>query len=229
MSRRAAEEMIAAGKVCVNGAVAALGDKADAARDRITVDGKSLAPPEEKVYIMLNKPRGYVTTLSDEKGRRTVAELVGGIGVRLYPVGRLDMNSEGLLIMTNDGELANRLMHPRGGAEKCYRTSVTGEDIPAAVERLRDPMLIDGYKTRGARVEIEALTDKGGILLITIGEGRNRQVRKMCEEVGLRVTRLCRISEGGLKLGDLKTGKWRELTRAEIARLTRTEQSDERG
>ena len=222
-SRRAAEELIAAGKVRVNGAVASLGDKADALRDRITVDGKSLAPPEEKVYIMLNKPRGYVTTLSDEKGRRTVAELVGELGLRLYPVGRLDINSEGLLIMTNDGELANRLMHPRGGVEKCYRTSVTGEDIPAAAEKLREPMVLDGYRTRGARVEIERLSDTGGVLLVTIGEGRNRQVRKMCEQAGLRVTRLCRISEGGLKLGDLKTGKWRALSRAEIERLMKTE------
>lgn len=226
-SRRAAEELIAAGKVRVNGAVASLGDKADAARDRITVDGKSLAPPEEKVYIMLNKPRGYVTTLKDEKGRRTVAELVSGPGVRLYPVGRLDMNSEGLLIMTNDGELAERMMHPRGGVEKCYRTTVTGEDIPAAAEKMKESMLIDGYRTRGARVEIERLTDKGGVLLVAIGEGRNRQVRKMCEQVGLRVTRLCRISEGGLKLGNLRSGEWRELTRAEIARLKQTEREDE--
>ncbi len=226
-SRRAAEELIAAGKVRVNGAVASLGDKADAARDRITVDGKSLAPPEEKVYIMLNKPRGYVTTLKDEKGRRTVAELVSEPGVRLYPVGRLDMNSEGLLIMTNDGELAERMMHPRGGVEKCYRTTVTGEDIPAAAEKMKESMLIDGYRTRGARVEIERLTDKGGVLLVAIGEGRNRQVRKMCEQVGLRVTRLCRISEGGLKLGNLRSGEWRELTRAEIARLKQTEREDE--
>ncbi len=226
-SRRAAEELIAAGKVRVNGAVASLGDKADAARDRITVDGKSLAPPEEKVYIMLNKPRGYVTTLKDEKGRRTVAELVSGPGVRLFPVGRLDMNSEGLLIMTNDGELAERMMHPRGGVEKCYRTTVTGENIPAAAEKMKESMLIDGYRTRGARVEIERLTEKGGVLLVAIGEGRNRQVRKMCEQVGLRVTRLCRISEGGLKLGNLRSGEWRELTRAEIARLKQTEREDE--
>ena len=227
MSRRSAEELIAAGKVRVNGAVASLGDRADAARDRITVDGKSLAPPEEKVYIMLNKPRGYVTTLKDEKGRRTVAELVSELGVRLYPVGRLDMNSEGLLIMTNDGELAERMMHPRGGVEKCYRTTVTGEDVPAAAEKMKESMLIDGYRTRGARVEIESLTDKGGVLLVTIGEGRNRQVRKMCEQVGLRVTRLCRISEGELRLGDLRTGRWRELTRAEIARLKQTERRNE--
>ena len=227
MSRRSAEELIAAGKVRVNGAVASLGDRADAARDRITVDGKSLAPPEEKVYIMLNKPRGYVTTLKDEKGRRTVAELVSELGVRLYPVGRLDMNSEGLLIMTNDGELAERMMHPRGGVEKCYRTTVTGENIPAAAEKMKESMLIDGYRTHGARVEIERLTDKGGVLLVTIGEGRNRQVRKMCEQVGLRVTRLCRISEGELRLGDLRTGRWRELTRAEIARLKQTERRNE--
>ena len=227
MSRRSAEELIAAGKVRVNGAVASLGDRADAARDRITIDGKSLAPPEEKVYIMLNKPRGYVTTLKDEKGRRTVAELVSELGVRLYPVGRLDMNSEGLLIMTNDGELAERMMHPRGGVEKCYRTTVTGENIPAAAEKMKESMLIDGYRTRGARVEIERLTDKGGVLLVTIGEGRNRQVRKMCEQVGLRVTRLCRISEGELRLGDLRTGRWRELTRAEIARLKQTERRNE--
>ena len=228
MSRRAAEELIAAGKVRVNDAVASLGDRADAARDRITVDGKSLAPPEEKVYIMLNKPRGYVTTLKDEKGRRTVAELVSELGVRLYPVGRLDMNSEGLLIMTNDGDLAERMMHPRGGVEKCYRTTVTGENIPAAAEKMKESMLIDGYRTRGARVEIERLTDKGGVLLVTIGEGRNRQVRKMCEQVGLRVTRLCRISEGGLKLGNLGSGEWRELTRTEIARLKQTERKDEK-
>ena len=227
MSRRSAEELIAAGKVRVNGAVASLGDRADAARDRITVDGKSLAPPEEKVYMMLNKPRGYVTTLKDEKGRRTVAELVSELGVRLYPVGRLDMNSDGLLIMTNDGELAERMMHPRGGVEKCYRTTVTGEDVPAAAEKMKESMLIDGYRTRGARVEIERLTDKGGVLLVTIGEGRNRQVRKMCGQVGLRVTRLCRISEGELRLGALRTGRWRELTRAEIARLKQTERRNE--
>lgn len=226
MSRRAAEELIANGKVCVNGSVASLGDKADALRDRITVNGKSLAPAEEKVYIMLNKPRGYVTTLKDEKGRRTVADLVSDLGVRLYPVGRLDMNSEGLLIMTNDGELAERMMHPRGGIEKCYRTTVHGENIPAAAEKLRGSMVIDGYRTRGARVEIEMLEDSDGVLLITIGEGRNRQVRKMCDQAGLTVKRLCRISEGGLKLGSLKSGHWRTLTRAEIAGFMQTERND---
>jgi len=222
MSRRAAEELIAAGKVSVNGTVAALGDKADAARDRITVNGKALAPPEEKVYIMLNKPKGYVTTLSDEKGRRTVAELVKDAGLRLYPVGRLDMYSEGLLIMTNDGVFADRLMHPRGGVEKCYRTTVTGAVSPSVIEQLREPMVIDGYRTRGARIEAEKLRHDGGVLLITISEGRNRQVRKMCEQAGLKVTRLQRISEGGVHLGDLKPGTWRPLTRAEIKQLEHT-------
>ena len=222
MSRRAAEELIAAGKVSVNGAVAALGDKADAARDRITVNGKALAPPEEKVYIMLNKPKGYVTTLSDEKGRRTVAELVKDAGLRLYPVGRLDMYSEGLLIMTNDGEFAEKLMHPRGGVEKCYRTSVTGTLSPAVLEELSKPMVIDGYRTHGAKVETEKLSQDGGVLVITISEGRNRQVRKMCEQAGLKVTRLQRVSEGGVRLGDLKPGTWRPLTRAEIKQLEHT-------
>ena len=222
MSRRAAEELIAAGKVSVNGAVAALGDKADAARDRITVNGKALAPPEEKVYIMLNKPKGYVTTLSDEKGRRTVAELVKDTGLRLYPVGRLDMYSEGLLIMTNDGEFADRLMHPRGGVEKCYRTTVSGAVSTSVIERLCAPMVIDGYRTHGAMVETEKLSHDGGVLLITISEGRNRQVRKMCEQAGLKVTRLQRISEGGVRLGDLKPGAWRPLTRAEIKQLEHT-------
>ncbi len=216
MSRRAAEELIAAGKVRVNGVTAVLGEKADPVRDRITVDGKSLAPPEEKVYIMLNKPRGYVTTLHDEKGRRSVSELVSSLGLRLYPVGRLDMDSEGLLLMTNDGSWANRVMHPSGEVEKCYRTTVTGGDIAAAAGELKKSMLIDGYRTRGAQVEIERLDEGGGVLLITIREGRNRQVRKMCEQVGLRVTRLCRIREGKVKLGDLRNGQWRALSRAEI-------------
>lgn len=216
MSRRAAEELIAAGKVRVNGVTAVLGEKADPVRDRITVDGKSLAPPEEKVYIMLNKPRGYVTTLHDEKGRRSVSELVSSLGLRLYPVGRLDMDSEGLLLMTNDGSWANRVMHPSGEVEKCYRTTVAGGNIVSASEELKKSMLIDGYRTRGAQVEIERLDEGGGILLITIREGRNRQVRKMCEQVGLRVTRLCRIREGKVKLGDLRSGQWRALSRAEI-------------
>ena len=154
MSRRAAEELIAAGKVSVNGATAALGDKAEAGIDRILVDGKVLPSAGEKLYIMLNKPRGYVTTLSDEKGRKNVSELVKELGTRLYPVGRLDMYSEGLLLMTNDGDFANRLMHPSHQVDKCYHTWVKGEDIGWAVELLRCPMEIDGYVTRPALVDI---------------------------------------------------------------------------
>ena len=219
MSRRAAEELIAAGKVSVNGATAALGDKAEAGIDRILVDGKVLPSAGEKLYIMLNKPRGYVTTLSDEKGRKNVSELVKELGTRLYPVGRLDMYSEGLLLMTNDGDFANRLMHPSHEIDKCYHTWVKGEDMGWAVELLRCPMEIDGYVTSPAEVDILELKGEEALLAITIHEGRNRQVRKMCEAAGLKVTRLMRVSEGGVKLGTLKSGKWRRLTEEELNML----------
>ena len=219
MSRRAAEELIAAGKVSVNGVTAALGDKAEAGIDRILVDGKALPSAGEKLYIMLNKPRGYVTTLSDEKGRKNVSELVKELGTRLYPVGRLDMYSEGLLLMTNDGDFANRLMHPSHQVEKCYHTWVRGEDMGWAVELLRFPMEIDGYVTSPAQVDILELKGEEALLGITIHEGRNRQVRKMCEAAGLKVTRLMRVSEGGVELGTLKSGRWRRLTEEELNML----------
>ena len=219
MSRRAAEELIAAGKVSVNGATAALGDKAEAGIDRILVDGKVLPSAGEKLYIMLNKPRGYVTTLSDEKGRKNVSELVKELGTRLYPVGRLDMYSEGLLLMTNDGDFANRLMHPSHQVDKCYHTWVKGEDMGWAVELLRCPMEIDGYVTSPAQVDILELKGEEALLGITIHEGRNRQVRKMCEAAGLKVTRLMRVSEGGVALGTLKSGRWRRLTEEELNML----------
>lgn len=219
MSRRAAEELIAAGKVRVNGVTAALGDKAEAGIDRILVDGKALPSAGEKLYIMLNKPRGYVTTLSDEKGRKNVSELVKELGTRLYPVGRLDMYSEGLLLMTNDGDFANRLMHPSHQVDKCYHTWVKGEDMGWAVELLRCPMEIDGYVTSPAQVDILELKGEEALLGITIHEGRNRQVRKMCEAAGLKVTRLMRVSEGGVELGTLKSGKWRRLTEEELNML----------
>lgn len=219
MSRRAAEELIAAGKVSVNGATAALGDKAEAGIDRILVDGKALPSAGEKLYIMLNKPRGYVTTLSDEKGRKNVSELVKELGTRLYPVGRLDMYSEGLLLMTNDGDFANRLMHPSHQVDKCYHTWVKGEDMGWAVELLRCPMEIDGYVTSPAQVDILELKGEEALLEITIHEGRNRQVRKMCEAAGLKVTRLMRVSEGGVELGTLKSGRWRRLTEEELNML----------
>ena len=216
MSRRAAELCISEGRVSVNGNVAQLGDKADPETDTILVDGKALPTTSEKVYIMLNKPKGYVTTLSDEKGRKNVTELVKELGTRVYPVGRLDMYSEGLLIMTNDGDFANTLMHPSHNISKTYNTCVTGEDVGMRIEYLREPMEIDGYIITPAEVDIIRVFPGGAELAITIHEGRNRQVRKMCELVGLKVTKLCRVSEGPLELGDLKPGKWRRLTDEEI-------------
>lgn len=218
MSRRAAEEYIEAGRVKLNGEVAKLGDKAEET-DVITVDGKPLPRAEGKTYIMLNKPRGYVTTMSDEKGRKNVTELISGQG-RVYPVGRLDMYSEGLLIMTNDGDFANTLMHPSHEFKKTYRTWVQGEDVGLAVEYLRGELDIGDYIVQADNVDIESLIPGGAVLLITISEGRNRQVRKMCACVGLKVTRLMRISEGPLELGTLPIGKWRHLTESEIKCIT---------
>ena len=218
-SRRAAEEMIRAGRVTVNGETAALGQSADPETDEIMLDGSPVTAVGKKTYIMLNKPRGYVTTLSDERGRRNVAQLVSGAGVRLYPVGRLDMDSEGLVIMTNDGELANRMMHPSHSVKKTYETTVSGADINEALPILRSPLVIDGYKIRPAEVEVKDVEGESFVLHITISEGRNRQVRKMCEQAGLRVSRLRRISEGPLHLGELPIGKWRELSGNETAML----------
>lgn len=219
MSRRAAEEYILAGRVTVNGEPARLGCKADGEKDKILIDGAPLPLPGEKIYIMLHKPRGYVTTMSDEKGRRNVTELVRDAGARVYPVGRLDMYSEGLLILTNDGEFANTLMHPSHNVAKTYHTWVTGERIEEKLDLLRQPMELDGYTTRGAAVEQLRIWDGGAILSITICEGRNRQVRKMCARAGLKVTRLCRVSEGGLELGNLESGKWRRLSEEEVRRV----------
>jgi len=218
-SRRAAEQMILDGRVTVNRAPACLGQSADDERDEICLDGLPLGARERATYVMLHKPRGYVTTLSDEKGRRSVAELVAELPVRLYPVGRLDMDSEGLLIMTNDGQLAHRLMHPSHEVEKCYHVWVVGEDIPAAAAALRQPMDIDGRPIRPARVSL--LKAEGGcaVLAITIHEGRNRQIRKMCASCGLKISRLKRVSEGQLRLGKLASGHWRYLTRAEVDSL----------
>lgn len=214
MSRRAAEEYIEAGRVKLNGVTAKLGDKAEET-DVITVDGKPLPRVDGRTYIMLNKPRGYVTSMNDEKGRRNVTELIKGQG-RVYPVGRLDMYSEGLLIMTNDGAFANTLMHPSHEFRKTYRTWVRGEDIGLAVEYLRGELDIGDYIVQADNVDIESLLPGGAVLLITISEGRNRQVRKMCACVGFKVTRLVRVSEGPLELGTLPIGKWRHLTESEI-------------
>jgi len=217
-SRRKAEELIQAGKVRLNGAVACLGDSADPEVDEILFDGKPLPQKTEFVYLMLNKPRGFVTTLSDEKGRADVSQLVADCPVRVYPVGRLDMDSEGLLLFTNDGDFANRLMHPKHEVEKTYETWVTGYH-PGALTRLQAPMELDGYALHKPMVKLLKAEGDKARLHITIHEGRNRQVRRMCEIAGMHVTRLRRIREGILRLGDLPKGKWRYLTEAEIQQM----------
>lgn len=213
-SRRAAEAMIMDGRVTVNGIVAGLGQTADPEIDEILLDGRPLPSGNEYVYILLHKPRGYVTTLSDEKGRKTAAELVADCGVRVYPVGRLDMDSEGLLLFTNDGEFANRMMHPKHEVQKTYLTWVEGFSA-AALGKLKQPITLDGYRISAPKVRVV----KPGLLEITIHEGRNRQVRRMCDAAGMHVTRLKRIREGNLSLGDLPLGRWRYLTEEEVKRL----------
>ena len=217
-SRRKAEELIVQGRVTCNGKTALLGDRADPEKDEILLDGSPLPSRSEYVYIMLNKPRGFVTTLSDEKGRRNVSELVADCGVRVYPVGRLDMDSEGLLLFTNDGEFANMLMHPKHEVEKTYDVWVTGYR-PAGEELLRRPITLDGYTIRPPKVALRAVQGDRAVLSVTIHEGRNRQVRRMCQTAGMEVTRLRRVSEGALKLGQLPPGKWRRLTASEVAGL----------
>ncbi len=217
-SRRKAEELILAGLVTVNGAVAALGDTADPEQDEILVEGKPLPKVQTFVYILLNKPRGYVTTLSDEKGRPNAAQLVADCGVRVYPVGRLDMDSEGLLLFTNDGDFANALMHPRHEVKKTYDVWVTGY-APGAEVRLSRPITLDGYTIRKPEVKLLKAEGQKARFQVTIHEGRNRQVRRMCQAAGMNVTRLRRITEGGLSLGGLPLGKWRYLTPEEVDHL----------
>lgn len=217
-SRRAAEQLIRDGRVAVNGQTAQLGESADPETDVILLDGKPIPSGQEHVYIMLNKPRGYVTTLSDEKGRSNVAELVSDCGVRVYPVGRLDMDSEGLLLLTNDGEFANRLMHPSHVVDKTYMVWVKGYH-ETALPLLKRPILLDGYQIRPPKVELMAENGEKARLRITIHEGRNRQIRRMCAQAGIEVTRLQRIGEGKLRLGQLPLGKWRYLTEEELAEL----------
>ena len=217
-SRRKAEEMILAGRVRCNGSVAELGMTADPDLDEILVDGKPLPAANGFVYLMLHKPRGYVTTLSDEKGRKNAAMLVADCGVRVYPVGRLDMDSEGLLLFTNDGDFANTLMHPKHEVDKTYDTWVTGFTADG-LERLRLPVTLDGYTIRPPQIRLVNAEGERALLRITIHEGRNRQVRRMCEMAGMKVNRLKRIAEGSLRLGDLPLGKWRNLTERELASL----------
>lgn len=216
MSRRQAEEYIAMGHIAVNGKTAVLGQRADPEHDVITIKGKPLDKKGTRVYVMLHKPRGYITSLSDDRGRKTVADLVSDVGTRLYPVGRLDYDSEGLLLMTNDGDVAHKLMHPKFAVRKTYHVLVTPiEKMKEAIQRLNQEMVIDGYRITSAQAALLETHRTHALLSVNIGEGRNRQVRKMCSEAGLSVQRLIRVSEGNLHLDHLPQGQWRYLTENE--------------
>jgi len=220
-SRRKSEELIEAGKVKINGHPARIGDKVNPKKDIVTVRGKKINKTEKMYYIMLNKPRGYVTTVSDELGRKTVLDLVD-VDARIYPVGRLDKDSEGLLFLTNDGSFANALTHPRHNFAKVYRVTVKPSVNDEILQRLRNGIEIDGRKT--APCDVNVITQEEGrvVLEFILREGRNRQIRKMCEAVNLEVARLKRVSVGPIKLGMLKTGKSRELTDNEVRKLMRS-------
>lgn len=220
-SRRKSEELIEMGKVKVNGHIAYIGDKVNPKKDIVTVRGKKINKVDRMYYIMLNKPRGYVTTVSDELGRKTVMDLVD-VKARVYPVGRLDKDSEGLLILTNDGSFANALTHPKHNYAKVYRVTVRPSVTDEILEKLRNGIEIDGKKT--APCDVNVITEEEGrvVLEFILREGRNRQIRKMCDAVNLQVARLKRISIGPIKLGMLQTGKSRELTDNEIKKLLRS-------
>lgn len=224
-SRRKAEDLIAQGKVRVNGHPAKLGDSADPYRDLVTVSGKKLPPAEAGVYLLLHKPRGVVTTLQDEKGRRCVAELVRNVGVRVFPVGRLDRDSEGLLLLTNDGDFANAMMHPAAHIPKTYRVTLRADVTPGQMQQFREGMPLDGRMTAPAEFDIVSYEPGGDgrpprtVVQIVLYEGRNRQIRRMCEELGLEVTRLRRIAVGTVKLEMLPAGKWRHLQPKEVREL----------
>lgn len=216
-SRRRAEELILSGRVTVNGELANLGDSADLETDDVRVDGKPVGQPPGEVYIMLNKPRGCVTTMDDERGRRIVAELVKDVGTRVFPIGRLDMDSEGLLLLTNDGKVANAIMHPSHEIVKMYRVSVTGMSLDSSLERLRGEFSLDGHTVQAVRFHILKREDKWALVSIGIKQGLNRQIRRMCDISGLKVKSLRRVKVGELGLGKLRRGEWRYLSEEEIA------------
>lgn len=229
LSRRKAEEAIAQGRIQVNGRPALIGQKINPRRDLIALDGVNiqLARHKKNVYIMLHKPRGYVTTTSDEMDRRCVVDLVADAPTRVYPVGRLDKQSEGLLLLTNDGDFANRVMHPRNHISKLYRVTVRSTVSEQQLVRLATGVELDGKMTLPAGVHPLSAENGRSVLLLTLHEGRNRQVRRMCEAVGLEVARLKRTAIGPLKLGMLAPGKWRELTPAELAALRGAAQKEQ--
>ena len=220
-SRRKAEELISTGRVTCNGRVCLLGESADPDVDMILLDGKPLPSGGAYTYIMLHKPRGYVTTLSDEKGRKDITRLIDDCGQRVYPVGRLDMDSEGLLLLTNDGDFANKLMHPKHEVNKTYRAYVK-DFSQEKLLRFQQPIALDGYTIKKPDVKLISADEQGNALLeIVIHEGRNRQVRRMCDIAGMPVQRLIRIAEGDVKLGKLPLGKWRYLSAEEVESLVR--------
>lgn len=231
MSRRAAEEEIRKGLVFVNGRPAPVGTKIDPETDCVTYKGQRICAPGKKelVYIILNKPRGYATTTSDPHEKKCVMDLITDVKVRVYPVGRLDKVSEGLLLLTNDGELANRLTHPKHEIPKIYRVKVNGSVQEEQLATLTSPLVIDGYRIEPVDVQVYALDDTSTTLTFTLYEGRNRQIRKMCEQAGLTVRRLNRIAIGHLKLGGLPVGKWRSLTKEEVAYLYKNTNSGNGG
>ena len=215
MSRRNAETAILNGRVMKNGRIAVLGDTADAG-DVILLDGKPIPDAEPKQYYMLNKPRGYLCTLHDEKGRKTVRELLPSSAGRVYPVGRLDCMSEGLLLLTNDGEFAYRVTHPSAELLKIYRVSVYGDRIEGKIQRMREPFILDGYTVQARNVSILRQTRSSAVFEMTICEGRTREIRRMCEDANLIIKRLIRIQEGEISIGELSTGMYRQLTDAEV-------------
>lgn len=220
MSRRAAEEEIKKGAVSVNGHPATLGTKVDPVRDTVTWKGKRITMTAEKpVYILMNKPRGYLCAVSDARGRRCVTDLLDGVKERVYPVGRLDLISEGILLLTNDGEMTARLTHPSYEIPKLYRVKVAGHVTDRQLETLRSALELDGYTIRPVDVDVHLITEEDTVLSFTLCEGRNRQIRKMCEQAELTVKRLNRVSIGKLKLGGLSVGRWRYLTDEEITYL----------
>ena len=217
MSRRKAEDEILAGKMTINGHPASLGDKVDPINDVVCYRGKRIAYQRRKyTYIMLNKPRGYLSSTEDDRGRKCVTELIDGVDARLYPVGRLDLISEGLILLTDDGELKNRLTHPKYSLPKLYRVKVAGQVSEEQYATLTSELEIDGYTIKPVQVDIQGEDETGTVLKMTLVEGRNRQIRKMCEIAGLTVKRLSRISIGNLKLDGMPVGKWRFLTQDEV-------------
>ncbi len=218
-SRRKAEEMIESGAVRVNGQTVPLGTKINPDADKVTVHGKRVVQKKGNTYVMLHKPRGFVTTMSDEMGRKCVAELVENVEARVYPIGRLDRDSEGLLLMTDDGAFAQMLMHPSRHIGKTYRVTVRPSINEDQITALSTGMMIEGYRTAPADVRVVTREPERVVLEIVLYEGRNRQIRKMCEALGLEVARLKRTAIGNVKLGMLKPGDWRMLSEKEVASL----------